>query len=429
MADCRNASARHLARTLELVRRQLNRRVEVQVWYDEIGEKLVEKEVIVPREVNRLKVCRTETVCKLRYKEGHAHRARVKNLIAPLHYDEGLLAVPEEFQQQVRHALRNLGGKQNVVVKFTAYTDNLPLAGRDERIYGDHVGLSKAVARRVVLAVQEVLGLPNTAVEAEGRGAASPVAANDTQQGRALNRRVEVEFWHDDPLQDLPDEPQLCPEAAGAEMVTRVYDSPSGPIDPILFENGQPVIPAGTTERLRQIMEEIKDKTNVRLRFVGYTSNERLDRRTAAVYGDDIGWSAARARRAMASVSDRMALRERQAEFEGRGYIFAFARDITERKKAEEELKGAVDRERQGIQVGVDDRPAGIGPVPKPAQTGDFSLAGPVPSRLRAGDSANAAAGGGVFGSVSRSGCASSWWRRDASAREFGKGGGTESRT
>jgi outer membrane protein OmpA-like peptidoglycan-associated protein len=66
----------------------LNRRVEVEVWYDEISEKMVEKEVIVPRQVNRVKVCRTETVCKLRYKEGHSHRARVKNLIAPMHYDE-----------------------------------------------------------------------------------------------------------------------------------------------------------------------------------------------------------------------------------------------------------------------------------------------------------------------------------------------------
>ena len=37
-----------------------------------------------------------------------------------------------------------------------------------------------------------------------------------------LNRRVEVEFWYDDPLQELPDEPQLCPESAGAELlVTR----------------------------------------------------------------------------------------------------------------------------------------------------------------------------------------------------------------
>jgi flagellar motor protein MotB len=301
--------------------RQLNRRVEVQVWYDEISQKQVEKEVVVPSEVNRIKVCRTETVCKLRYKDGHSHRARVKNLIPPLHYDKGMLSVPEEFLQQVRQAMKNLRGKQNVVVKLTAYTDNIPLKGRDERIYGNLVGLSKAVARRVALAVQDDLGLPNAAIETEGRGASLPVTSNDTQQGRALNRRVEVEFWHDDPLQDLPDEPQLCPDAPGFETVTRVYDSASGSIDPILFENGKPVIPDGYTDTLRRIMDEISDKTNVRLRFVGYTSNKRLDRRTAAVYGDDIGLSMARARRAMAAVSEKMGLTEGQTEFDSRGYV------------------------------------------------------------------------------------------------------------
>jgi hypothetical protein len=81
------------------------------------------------------------------------------------------------------------------------------------------------------------------------------------------------------------------------------------------------VLPEGYTERLRQLMDEIKDKTNVRLRFVGYISNERLDRRTAVIYGDDIGWSTARARRSMTAVSEKMGLAGKQAEFEGRGYV------------------------------------------------------------------------------------------------------------
>ena len=165
------------------------------------------------------------------------------------------------------------------------------------------------------------MNLPNGAVESEGRGASQPVASNDTQQGRALNRRVEVEFWHDDPLQDLPDEPQLCPDAAGAETVTRVFDSSSGVINPILFEKGQPVVPAGCTEHLRRMMAEISDKANVRLRFVGYTGNKRLDRRTAAVYGDDVGLSMARARRAMEAVSGQMGLRSEQSEFRRLGYV------------------------------------------------------------------------------------------------------------
>src|SRR5690606_15439346 len=104
-----------------------------------------------------------------------------------------------------------------------------------------------------------------------------PIASSDTEKGRALNRRIEVEFWHDDALQELPDEPQICPEEAGAETVTRIYEPPSGSIKPILFQNGKPVIPAGYSESLLRTMDDIRDKTNVRLRFIGYTNNERLD--------------------------------------------------------------------------------------------------------------------------------------------------------
>ncbi len=79
--------------------------------------------------------------------------------------------------------------------------------------------------------------------------------------------------------------------------------------------------PPATPTRLRRIMAEAGDKSHLRLRFVGYTGDQRLDRRTAAIYGDDIGLSMARARRAMAAVCAQMGLPEDQAEFEGRGYV------------------------------------------------------------------------------------------------------------
>ena len=71
-------------------------------------------------------------------------------------------------------------------------------------------------------------------------------------------------------MQELSGEPQLCPEAAGAETVTRIYDPPSGPIKPIPYVNSKPVIPEGYVERLRSLLDEVKDKTQVRLRFIGY---------------------------------------------------------------------------------------------------------------------------------------------------------------
>ncbi len=68
-------------------------------------------------------------------------------------------------------------------------------------------------------------------------------------------------------------------------------------------------------------MNDLAGRRNVRLRFIGYTANDPLDRRTAMVYGDDVGLSAARAKRAMETVSAQMDLEPSQAEHEGRGFV------------------------------------------------------------------------------------------------------------
>jgi len=301
--------------------RAKNRRVEVEVWYDEPKARVTQQEVFVPGEFKRVKVCRMETLCKLRFKEGQARRARVKNLVPALQYDDETTVVSVEFIEHIRKALYNLRDKQHVVVKFIGYTDDAPLTGRNERIYGNHLAFSKARALRVALAVQDALHLPSAAVASDGQGASRPIARNDTPQGRALNRRIEVQFWHDDQLRELPDEPQLCPATDGTEVVTKVYDPPWGSIAPLQLASGNPVIPPGYTEQLSRAMADISDKTNVRLRFVGYTANETLDRRTAAIYGDDVGLSAARARRAMETIRQQMDLAPKQAEHEGRGFV------------------------------------------------------------------------------------------------------------
>jgi flagellar motor protein MotB len=310
-----------VASNLTVGGRALNRRVEVEVWYDEVVDKVALEEILVPHEIKRIKVCRMETVCKLRYVEGHSKRARIQNLVAPIHFDAESINVGDVFVERVSQALENLSDKQNVVVRFIGYSDDTPLDGRAERIYGDQVGLSKARARRVALAVQDELGLPSAIIESDGRGATRQLGSNATAQGRALNRRVEVEFWYDDPLQELPDEPQLCPEDAGAEIVTRVYHPPWGEIPHLSFAGGEPVVPAGYADTLKRALGDVSDKTNPRLRFVGYTRNERLQRRTAAVYGDDIGLSASRARRAMEAVSAGADFDAGESEFEGRGYV------------------------------------------------------------------------------------------------------------
>src|SRR6476646_4869432 len=159
-------------------------------------------------EFKRIKVCRTETVCKMRYKEGQTPRTRVKNLVMPLRYEDETVPISDVFTKQVRQALNDLRDKQGVKVRFIGYTDDAPLTGRDESAYGNHLSLSKARAQRVALGMQRILGLPASAIESDGRGDSHPIASNATAQGRATNRRVEVEFWYDDPLQEVSEEAQ-----------------------------------------------------------------------------------------------------------------------------------------------------------------------------------------------------------------------------
>src|SRR5499425_3628249 len=267
-----------------------------------------------------IKVCRVQTVCKMRYQEGQTPRTRVRNLVVPLRYEDENTPISDAFTRQVRQALDNLRDKRGVTVKFIGYTDDAPLTGADESTYGNHLSLSKAKADRVALAMQEILGLPASAIESDGRGASHPLASNETAQGRVLNRRIEVEFWYDDPLQELSDEPQLCPDDVD-EAVTRIYDPPWGGIPSLELANGQLIIPPGYAANLQRALTDISNRTNARLRFIGYTKNERLDRRTASVYGDDIGLSAVRARRAMDALMKDPLLSGARSEHEGRGYV------------------------------------------------------------------------------------------------------------
>jgi flagellar motor protein MotB len=272
-------------------------------------------------DLKRVKVCRVETVCKMRYREGFTPRTRVRSLVVPLRYTDESISIPENFTKQVRQALDNLHDKHGVTVRFIGYTDDAQLTGSDESTYGDHLSLSKARAHRVALAMRQILGLPSLAIESDGRGASHPIASNETVQGRTLNRRIEVEFWYDDPLQELSEEPQLCPGDGIEEMATKVYDPHWGSIPALELANGQPIIPPGYAANLHRALTDIADRTNARLRFIGYTKNERLDRRTASVYGDDIGLSAARARRTKDILMQDPLLSSARSEHEGRGYV------------------------------------------------------------------------------------------------------------
>jgi len=124
---------------------------------------------------------------------------------------EGLVAVRDEAQQSVvilkgdglfdsaatsvrpayipiidriARAMNGVSGK----IMVTGYSDNVPI--RSAR-FASNWELSLARAESVTLRLQKYLDDPQR-VKTEGRGESNPIAANNSKENRALNRRVEI---------------------------------------------------------------------------------------------------------------------------------------------------------------------------------------------------------------------------------------------
>jgi hypothetical protein len=53
----------------------------------------------VTDDIKRIKVCRVEELCKMRFMEGQTPRTRVKNLVAPLRYEDETSSVSGRLHQ------------------------------------------------------------------------------------------------------------------------------------------------------------------------------------------------------------------------------------------------------------------------------------------------------------------------------------------
>lgn len=77
-------------------------------------------------------------------------------------------------------------------IKIEGHTDNVPISGGK---FEDNMWLSTARATRVFEYFTKTKDLKGKFLEATGRSQYEPVATNDTEKGRARNRRVEIKIY------------------------------------------------------------------------------------------------------------------------------------------------------------------------------------------------------------------------------------------
>jgi len=100
-------------------------------------------------------------------------------------FDTGKTDVKPESAPALTEIAKLLKANAKLKVYVVGHTDNVgALAG--------NMDLSKRRAASVVQSLTTKYGVPTTQLDAIGDGPSAPVASNDSEDGRALNRRVEL---------------------------------------------------------------------------------------------------------------------------------------------------------------------------------------------------------------------------------------------
>ncbi|MCZ6888082.1 MAG: OmpA family protein [Gammaproteobacteria bacterium] len=95
---------------------------------------------------------------------------------------------------QLREVVRGLRDVKGVYVEAVGHADSVPISKRLSHRFADNQALSRARAESVAAFMQNVLDVDPSHIRIEARGAAEPIASNDTKKGRAANRRVELQI-------------------------------------------------------------------------------------------------------------------------------------------------------------------------------------------------------------------------------------------
>jgi len=114
------------------------------------------------------------------------------NMLEKILFDSGKTEIKPEglkILDRVGNILKKITDKQ---IKIEGHTDNVKIGQRIKEKYPTNWELSTARATNVVRYLQDKVGIAPKLLSAAGYSEYKPIAANDTTEGRAQNRRMEI---------------------------------------------------------------------------------------------------------------------------------------------------------------------------------------------------------------------------------------------
>lgn len=134
-----------------------------------------------------------------------------------------------ELTPQDRAALADLvarwQGAGDVSLTSIGHTSSVRIAPQNRHEFADNYVLGEARARTVANYLRDALNLSDDQMTIESRGPDEPVASNDTFEGRAQNRRVELSIKGRRVIQEVvPGESRACDSQLAQRRANNVYE-------------------------------------------------------------------------------------------------------------------------------------------------------------------------------------------------------------
>ena len=112
-------------------------------------------------------------------------------MVEKILFDSGSAVIKKDGKKVLDRVADILKTIKNQQIKVEGHTDNAPISSRLADRFPTNWELSTARATTVVRYLQE-RGLDPALLSAEGYAEYRPVAANDTDDNKAKNRRIEI---------------------------------------------------------------------------------------------------------------------------------------------------------------------------------------------------------------------------------------------
>jgi len=128
-------------------------------------------------------------------KEIALHQAKEKLVVTILDrvlFPSGQAMLTPEGEVVLKKVGRILAKVNNRQIVIEGHTDNVPIGPALREQFPTNWELSTARATEVIKFLMAETGLPGTSLSAVGRADTTPVASNDSEEGRKQNRRIEI---------------------------------------------------------------------------------------------------------------------------------------------------------------------------------------------------------------------------------------------